>query len=73
MQELHLNGIIHRDLKHENIMQSNGEFKIIDFGFCKNIGMAGDGYAKHTVLGTVTTMAPEVARKEHYSLKVDIL
>ena len=54
-------------------MQSNGEFKIIDFGFSKNVGMAGDGYAKHTVLGTVTTMAPEVARREHYSLKVDIL
>ena len=58
-------------MKPDNIMLHNGVFKIIDFGFSKQLEIAvEEGLAKHTVLGTVTTMAPEVARREHYNLKV---
>jgi serine/threonine-protein kinase ULK/ATG1 len=34
---LHMNGIIHRDLKPANILMKNGDCKISDFGFAKNL------------------------------------
>ena len=67
-QELHRRKIIHRDLKPENIMCHNGVYKIVDFGFSKQ--MLGDEDIHQTCLGTITTMAPEVANQEPYGLKV---
>ena len=67
-QELHLRKIIHRDLKPDNIMSHNGVYKIVDFGFSKQ--MMGEDDIRQTCLGTITTMAPEVANKEPYGLKV---
>lgn len=32
-----MNGIIHRDLKPANILMKNGQCKISDFGFAKNL------------------------------------
>ena len=67
-QELHLRKIIHRDLKPDNIMSHNGVYKIVDFGFSKQ--MMGEDDIRQTCLGTITTMAPEVVNKEPYGLKV---
>jgi serine/threonine protein kinase len=64
---LHSKRIIHRDLKAENILIHNGIFKIADFGFSKQLT---EEEANGTLLGTITTMAPEVMKREKYGLKV---
>ena len=68
---MHRNGIIHRDLKAENIMMHNSKFKIADFGFSKKLDNE-NVIGQFTVLGTKTTMAPEVRANEKYGVKADI-
>lgn len=57
----HFNGVIHRDLKIENIvLDSNWNLKIADFGFSSEIsGFNGSGLI-NTYLGTPTYAAPEI-------------
>lgn len=72
-QELHRHSIVHRDLKAENIMEHNGVYKIIDFGFSKKLEILNEkDQVKGTILGTVTTMAPEIFKRTNYGLKVSI-
>ena len=58
-------------MKPANILIHNGIFKIADLGFSKELPEEGE-MAQHTVLGTRSTMAPEVIHKEAYSFKVSI-
>lgn len=61
LQHAHENGIIHRDIKEQNIMLlKDGGVKVTDFG----IAEIGEGHAwqlKGKVLGTAETMSPEQA------------
>ena len=34
IEHLHQRGLVHRDIKSENILFCNGTLKIADFGFC---------------------------------------
>lgn len=54
-------------------MEHEGQYKIIDLGFSKKLEIAQElDEIKGTILGTVTTMAPEVLSKLSYGLKADI-
>ncbi|KAI9261111.1 kinase-like domain-containing protein [Sporodiniella umbellata] len=65
---LHSQGILHRDVKCENLLLGwNGEVKIADFGLSARIKKPN-----HERLGTTKWMAPEVIREESYSEKVDM-
>ncbi len=67
LQEAHANGILHRDLKSENVMidQATNRAKILDFGLVRHLeGSATESEsltASGAVVGTVRAMAPEQA------------
>jgi serine/threonine protein kinase/lipoprotein NlpI len=68
----HKKGIVHRDIKSDNIMLSDeGLVKIMDFGLAKLKGVSRVTKAG-TTLGTVSYMSPEQARGEEVDHRTDI-
>ncbi|QTD42369.1 Stk1 family PASTA domain-containing Ser/Thr kinase [Sporosarcina sp. Te-1] len=68
----HHNGIIHRDIKPQNIlMDQNGDVKITDFGIA--MALNSTAHTKtNSVLGTVHYLSPEQARGGMATKKSDI-
>lgn len=70
---LHSFGIVHRDLKLENVMMSDGSDtavpKIVDFGLSKIIG---PNEKASEPFGTVGYVAPEVLKQKPYSFSCDV-
>ena len=73
LKYLHKYGIIHRDLKTDNIMlteaSDKGNIKIMDFGLSKILGKkekSTDGF------GTLTFVSPEVLIRKPYNKEIDI-
>ncbi|KAG5647644.1 hypothetical protein DXG03_008997 [Asterophora parasitica] len=74
LEYLHSKGILHRDLKADNILvEMSGVCKISDFGISKRTDDASGG-AFTAMQGTVFWMAPEVinTQKKGYNFKIDI-
>lgn len=72
---LHGQGILHRDLKADNILlDTDGTSKISDFGISKRSDDIYGNDATNSMQGSVFWMAPEVVRSQGqgYSAKVDI-
>jgi serine/threonine-protein kinase len=71
LEYIHSQGIIHRDVKPENVrINASGNAKLIDFGIAKtvNLSLTRDGFT----LGTPYYMAPEQVRGKEVTKLVDI-
>lgn len=75
---MHKQGIVHRDLKMENVMVDlettpSGETEIIcklaDFGFAT---VLEEGHGTRGFMGTPFYMAPEIINRQVYTNKVDL-
>lgn len=70
MKEVHSVGIIHRDLKLENIFN---KIKVSDFGLCTLMTVDADNKSRTQMTGTIKYMAPELLLEQaHYDEKVDV-
>ncbi|KAJ7392752.1 hypothetical protein OS493_010407 [Desmophyllum pertusum] len=68
LEFIHSKGIVHRDLKLDNILISKREqIKVADFGWASYKNRITE-----TVCGTTLYMAPEVYEGESYDTKVDM-
>lgn len=69
----HSYGIVHRDLKLDNIMMidetDDSDIKVVDFGLSK---MIGPGETCSEPYGTLGYAAPEVLERKNYGKEVDI-
>ena len=69
----HGQGVVHRDVKPDNIMLSReGAPKLADFGIAKILGSSATATAAGTVMGTPAYMAPEVALGDEASPASDV-
>lgn len=65
---LHGLGIIHRDIKPDNILMRRGQYKLADFGLCYR----GGHHYDNDLIGSPAYLAPEIFKRRFYSEKSDI-
>ncbi|KAI9074506.1 hypothetical protein K1719_020068 [Acacia pycnantha] len=70
MQYLHSQGILHRDLKSENLLLGGDmRVKVADFGIsCQE----SERFTTNEFIGTYRWMAPEMLRKKNHTKKADV-
>lgn len=67
---LHENGIVHRNIRPQNIFMKNGEIKIADFELSRLYSIPINQYTKD--ISTIWYRAPELLNAEYYTIGVDI-
>jgi serine/threonine-protein kinase len=73
----HAHGVVHRDIKPDNVLLSTGHAVVTDFGVAKAVSISSGGHSSLTslgvALGTPAYMAPEQAAADpHVDHRADI-
>ncbi|MEM8960614.1 MAG: SUMF1/EgtB/PvdO family nonheme iron enzyme [Acidobacteriota bacterium] len=77
LEAAHLQGIVHCDLKIENVMVApSGHVKVLDFGLARQVtttsGEAPDDGPRGMIVGTPRTMSPEQALEQEIGPRSDL-
>ncbi|CAF0981094.1 unnamed protein product [Didymodactylos carnosus] len=71
LQYLHGHGILHRDIKLQNLLLTeNHDIKIADFGLAKKVETRDE--KNHTMCGTPNFLSPEIAMRSAHSFETDV-
>ncbi len=68
----HSHGLVHRDVKPQNVLIGNGDVKVTDFGIARSIDVKSGLTETGTVLGTSDYIAPEQATGHHVDALSDV-
>ena len=69
IKEIHKHNIMHRDLKPDNILLSDDQIKICDFGLSR---YTIEQSKYNSIVGTKMYYSPQIVNHEKYSNKTDI-
>jgi serine/threonine protein kinase len=72
VEAAHHLGVIHRDLKPDNILLANGQAKIADFGLAKLAGVTSVKTKTGVLLGTPQYMSPEQVMGQEITSATDV-
>ncbi|HEV7484155.1 MAG TPA: protein kinase [Thermoanaerobaculia bacterium] len=81
LAEAHAKGIVHRDIKPDNIIVNGNRVKVLDFGIAKQVGVVGAPSSETPtafvtqqgmILGTIHYMSPEQALGKTVDGRTDV-
>src|ERR1700733_4738413 len=73
LEASHAEGVIHRDLKPQNIMvDEQGKVSVMDFGIARSMEMVGGMTQTGALVGTPEYMSPEQAKGQHLDARSDL-
>ncbi|KAL5842467.1 hypothetical protein ACOSQ3_013070 [Xanthoceras sorbifolium] len=72
LEYLHCNGVVHRDIKSQNVLVGSDGAKIADFGCARRVDDVSSADWSTQIMGTPLYMAPEVARGEEQGFPADV-